>query len=146
MYEGSQRDEIIITMGLGQNNRVSDFEKSVFEEKATLNLNGAKVSRIIFYYTQTITRNTMAETRYLINPAVSEDDLGNVELRYESNRAQPRTYLIKDLKEERLQVKILYMYRDYLKKLIRVIEYQMQHRFSSSEVDIDRILELGNSK
>lgn len=144
--EGDRKEEYTFQLDLGRNNRITDASPSVFLEQATLKLSGGQVSYIEFWYTQTDENTLIVRDRKIINENVTSNDLSNLVLVSSSSEASTKRVRLQDVEKPEDKIKIILMYRDYLKKLIRALEYTVQKRSSNQTKDINEVLRLGTSR
>ncbi|RME87956.1 MAG: hypothetical protein D6767_11015 [Candidatus Hydrogenedentota bacterium] len=144
--EGDRREEYTFQLDLGLNNRITDPSPSVFVVKAHVILKGGQVSYVEFYYMQSDVKTLISKERKIINYNVQSNDLSNLELVYDSSEANLQRYRLMDIKKPEDRIKVILLYRDYLKKLIRALEYVVHKRSSDQTKDINEILRLGTSK
>ena len=144
-YNGKNVEKGNFTLDRGMTNRMGVRDKNVFEESITLQINGGEVSRIELFYTQTNVGSLITETRKIINSDVQGNNLGEIQLVYEAG-PKSKSYKIKTLLKAEKRNKVKIMYRNYLTRLLKNIEYQLQQRKASEAYEIDKILDLGTQK
>ncbi len=120
-----------------------EAQKYVYNLKADVYMSQGRVSKIVFVYYQFGMTNQIREVKSLTNGNPGSDDLGSLEVNYETNTGETRAFKVGDLQSSHSRDEVISQYASYLDSLVNYVEIHMGKRKSHESGTIERAIQLG---
>ena len=118
-------------------------QKLVYNIKADVYMSQGKISKIIFVYYQFSMTSQIREVKTITNSNLSSDDLGSLEVKYETNTGESQSFKVGDLQSGESRESVISQYTSYLDSLVNYLEIHKSKNKATESSNIDRTIILG---
>jgi hypothetical protein len=118
-------------------------QKLVYNIKADVYMSQGKISKIVFVYYQFSMTSQIREVKTITNSSLISDDLGLLEVNYETNTGETQSYKVGDLQSGESREAVISQYSSYLDSLVNYLEIHKTKSKAAESNNINRTIILG---